>query len=87
MRRFLATRMMQRVYDSLFDVRPDRTDDALSIAFFIGYHHPDSAPTQEQCGDAISDVRAAWMAGIDSRRDDDELDSKQLNGEPIQLMF
>lgn len=87
MQRSLATQAMQRVYDLLFDVRPERTGDQLSIAFFIGYEHPDLEPTQEQCGDDVSDVRAAWMAGIDSRRCDDELDKNQLNGEPLQIAF
>lgn len=86
MRRKFENPSMQHVYDTLYDDRPERTEEENSIAFFIGYENPQTAPTAS-CGKEQSDIRAAWWAGVDSRRDDDKLDREQFNGKPVHLVF
>ena len=87
MRRQFDNSNLQHVYDALYDTRPDRESDANATAFFIGYERPDMQPNTALCGEEFSESRAAWLAGVDSRRDDDDWDSKQLNGPPVQIVF
>jgi hypothetical protein len=70
MRRVFKNPAVQDVYDSFMEQRPENVGEALAQAFCIGYQNPDESPVPALCGAAGSVARAAWAAGVDSRRAD-----------------
>jgi len=73
MRRLFTNPEAQQTYDALMQARPLRTATAIGIAFFFGYENPYSEGLPDLCGKPGSTTRAAWAAGVDSRRADARL--------------
>jgi len=79
MRRIFTNSESQQTYDALMQARPLRTATTIGTAFYFGYENPYSEGLPDLCGKPGSATRAAWAAGVDSRR----LDARLTGGRPV----